>query len=431
MLELRVLSGTHAGARVLLPEAPQTLGSHTDCDLVLSDDGIQGQHARLAYQEDGTVEVEWLGDGPARRATRLRAGQGVELGGGVRISLAVADAPWADEVEWLTPEPAPAPEPAAADAAAAQAEPAADRAPSRFVAAGLALLGLVALSAGWLALRGPAAAPDADAAATAGNAPAQASPEAVAKAIAELNLGERVRVEPDARRGARVRAAFLSDGEVERLVAVVSGLAPRPRLDVLSTDDVLGAIQEVLLNHADTARGRPTASLAGAARIRVEGRVRDAASREQIQGELQRGFPMVQAFEWALATDEEMAQQLLEELQGLRLGEVQGRWADGRLSVEARIPADRIARWERGLANAVAHHPVPLEATLLAPQTVARVSLPFSVRSIVGGVMPFVTLGDGRKLVLEGEVDGWRLAAIGTTAVIFEHRDGSRITVER
>ena len=431
MLELRVLSGTHAGARVLLPEAPQTLGSDAECDLVLSDDGIQARHARLAYQEDGSVRVEWLGE-DAARTSHLLPGQGADLGGGVRIAVAPADAPWVDEVELVTPEVTATPEPAAQAQAIDEATPVDARRSGTWMAAiglgGVAVACVVVL--GMLLSPGPAAdAPGSTE--TASAAMPMASPEAVSKAVAELQLGDRVRVEPDARRGARVRAAFLSDAEVERLVAVVSGLSPRPRLEVLAADDVLAAIQEVLLNHADPARGRPTATLAGAGRIRVEGRVRDPATREQLQGELQRGFPMVSGFDWQLSTDEELAQRLLEELQGLRLGEVQGRWADGRLSVEARIASDRVARWERGLANAVARHPVPLEATLLPPPVAARASLPFSVRSIVGGVMPFVTLGDGRKLVLEGEAEGWRLAAIGTTAVVFEHRDGARITVER
>ncbi len=424
MLELRVLSGTHAGARVLLPESPQTLGSGSDCDLVLSDEGILAEHARLAFQEDGSVRVDWLGDGPARKA-HLLPGQGVDLQG-VRIAVSQADAPWADEVELLVPEVDTPAEPMPAPAPARQA-----RAVPLLAwvgAAGVGLLGLVALVVVGVASKGTSAAPGGEAVAAQN---AGISPEAVTEAVAPLGMGDRVRVEPDARRGARVRAAFLSDTEVERLVAVVSGLSPRPRLEVLSAEDIVAAIQEMLLNHADAQRGRPTVSLAGAGRVRVEGRARDAASRDQIQAELQHAFPMVRGFDWALSTDEEVAQRLLDELQSLRLGDVQGRWAEGRLSVEARIAPDRLVRWERGLATAIARNPVPFEAQLLAPLAVARASLPFSVRSIVGGAMPYITLGDGRKLVLEGEAEGWRLAGIGATAVIFEHRDGSRITVER
>ncbi len=40
MLELRILTGTHAGARALLTDIPQLVGSDEGCALILSDTGI-------------------------------------------------------------------------------------------------------------------------------------------------------------------------------------------------------------------------------------------------------------------------------------------------------------------------------------------------------------------------------------------------------
>ena len=111
MLELRVLTGTHAGARVLLPDAPQVLGSADDCDLILCDDGIAPQHARLERLEDGSALLHVLDrDLPP---IHIRPGQGAEVGQ-VRISVEEADAPWNEDVP-IADQPPPEGLPLAAD----------------------------------------------------------------------------------------------------------------------------------------------------------------------------------------------------------------------------------------------------------------------------------------------------------------------------
>jgi hypothetical protein len=54
-----VVEGIHAGARLDLAEATFTVGSSTDADIVLSDPGIAGIHARLRVAA-GRVEMEAL-----------------------------------------------------------------------------------------------------------------------------------------------------------------------------------------------------------------------------------------------------------------------------------------------------------------------------------------------------------------------------------
>jgi len=432
MLELRVLSGTHAGARVLIPGEPQVLGSDPSCDLILTDEGVAGQHARLTVEEDGSVQIEWLGEAPPR-VLRLSLGQSTELTAGLRIGIATADSPWEDTLEVLIPDVAILPSDRPIEAGP---HPSPDGrgwlgslnlTPLALVA--IAVLGFAGLIMAIITVTTGARSPQATVS-PASSPSVLASPDTVTQALAALELGARIRVEPDARRGARVRAAFLSQTESERLVAVVSGLSPRPRLEILTHEDLVLALDEALLSYNDPQRGRPIARVTGPGQVRIEGRVRDTALREQLQGELQRAFPLVQAFDWNLLTDEELAQKFLTELQALQVGNVTGSWADGRLRVEARLHADRVPLWERGLAALAPRHPVPFEATLVTLPPL-RPSLPFTVRSIVGGAMPFVTLSGGRKLVLEGESEGWRLVRIDAASVLFEHRDGTRVTVER
>ncbi len=74
MLELRVLTGTHAGARALLTDEAQWIGSGDNCALILTDEGLVEQHARIEHRPDGTLLLSGAGaDGvvrPARRGPR-------------------------------------------------------------------------------------------------------------------------------------------------------------------------------------------------------------------------------------------------------------------------------------------------------------------------------------------------------------------------
>ncbi len=110
---------------------------------------------------------------------------------------------------------------------------------------------------------------------------------------------------------------------------------------------------------------------------------------------------------------------------------MEGQWSAGRLELRARIPPTQMARWERGLATAVASHPVPFRVAVSPAAPPVATALPFTLRSIVGGVMPFVTLSDGRRLAVDGQAEGWRLLAIRPEAVVFENAQGLRFTLER
>jgi hypothetical protein len=146
---------------------------------------------------------------------------------------------------------------------------------------------------------------------------------------------------------------------------------------------------------------------------------------------LARAAPLAQGLESALRTGEDEAQALLLAMKELGLAEVEGEWTGTRLEARVRIQQAALPRWERALAGLATQHPVPFRVSitrLIAPTVTA---LPFALRSVVGGTMPFVTLGDGRRLTVDGQVDGWRLLAIRPEAVVFENAEGARITLER
>lgn len=66
MLMLKVAGGLHAGAELALQARSYLIGSdESSCDVVLLDDGVRPQHARLTVTADGDVFIEWL-DGTPR-----------------------------------------------------------------------------------------------------------------------------------------------------------------------------------------------------------------------------------------------------------------------------------------------------------------------------------------------------------------------------
>jgi len=95
VLQLRILSGMHAGACAPLDGDAYLLGALDDCDFVLTDAGVQPHHARLS-RTDGGWQLDWVaqeGGEPVLAPMRLESGKAVPMG---PIVVAVDDAlaPW-------------------------------------------------------------------------------------------------------------------------------------------------------------------------------------------------------------------------------------------------------------------------------------------------------------------------------------------------
>ncbi len=450
MLELRVLTGTHAGARVLLPDAPQVLGSADDCDLILCDDGIAPQHARLERLEDGSALLHVLDrDLPP---IHIRPGQGAEVGQ-VRISVEEADAPWNEDVP-IADQPPPEGLPLAAgegpagapDAGGPQASglqpPATPRPPVRAPAraaggwwqvAGAALLvGAGAVS--YLAWTGTARAPRALDAGPVAAAPGTAGLDAVDAAIARLGLSDRVRVERKPGQLPVVLAGLLSPEDAEALAAALSRLDPRPGLRIMSEEDLQAAVVDALLRLSESIE-RPLASTyLGAGRFRVSGRVADDGQRQSVLGQLDSQVPEARGFEHALRTDLEASEAMLEDLRQHAALAIQGEWSQNLLAMRVRVnDGGEMARWERALVAVARDHSLPFKATLFGPgaQKAGEALVPPPVRSVIGGPSPYVVLADGSKVMLEGTVGHLRLVEITPRAAVFASPSGQRATVER
>ncbi len=468
MFELRVLTGTHAGARALVAQSEQVLGSDPECDLVLSDEGVLARHARLELREDGASVLSWL-DGDLDPLV-IRPGQGAAIGP-VTIAIDAADAPWSPEVEMVAPlarqalpdgaspgleetagsddaaESAAAPTPAAvpqalpASAGAGLARRVRTSLPLR---AALATLGVALVAGGaataWWALGDGLTEATGQPLLAAGAAPAQtqdptASLQALRLKVSELQLEDRVRIEASGHHPPSVHASLLSDEEAENLAAALTRMSPRPRLRLESEHDVISAIQDVLGRLEGSGGTGLKAIYLGQGRLRIEGQVTSDEARASLMAGLARDFPLVRSFEAALMTPGDSGQAMLADLKAQGVGDIEGQWQDGVLQLKAKVLPSSLPRWEAALQQAAARHGVSFRAEVDTAGAQAGASraraLPFSVRSIVSGDPSYVTLADGRRLVVDGRAEGWRLVEIGARQVIFEDSGGRRVSMER
>lgn len=435
MLELRVLTGIHAGARALLGDQPQLLGSGDDCALILCDDGVLERHATLEPGPEGHIVVRWVQ--PDRPPLTLQPGEGFRMGS-VQVAVERSDTPWRGAVPSHPDDPAgeaasPGTQASHGQVEMAPAAPAGHRrwAPGIFL---LAALGIVigGASAVW---RNSGEATDA-AASTPTRAPAQdaAQADAVAQAVARLGLSTRVTIDRADAQAPVLHTRFLSDEESEVLAFTVSRVSPRAQVKAASGEELAALLTAAIQVPAQQSRPQPVARHLGASRFRIEGRVADDTQRAQVMARLEQQFPGATGLESGMTTDEEAAKAFLDELQRQAVGKVTGRWIDGRLQVDAQVPPGREARWEGALQTAATRHAVAFEARVAAAQVTADPTssdLPFTVRSIVSSAMPYVVLADGRKLMRGGREQGWLLTGIHANAVSFENSRGQKVTLER
>lgn len=409
-LQLRVLSGVHAGASAPLPDddAPLSLGRGDDNDVVLSDAPF-GQ-AQLAWRDGAWCWAD--ADGSAR----LQAGQGLRIGG-LLLMLAAPDQAWVDPVDWidLVPADEPAAEPAdgpankpdasladptldrpEADAAQHDApdeidlklpDPAARRPagqPARWLAlvgllAGLWVMGVWAVSGmgfnglgGFAVFAGRPAKTQADpVVAVAVDDPALAW-RRVVQAIDQAGFAATVRAQPQADGRIRLLGVVDTDEVMEQLLRLLAPAGGRLSLALLTQADFAARVKALAVDSPFVGRW-----------LALE------------QGRI--------GFDGALGSDEE--------LRKMR------EWALAQLPEAAGVVL------ERPLAAAAAE-PVP-QAQAAAPPAFPKVS------AVVSGDRAYVLLADGRRILPGGMVDELRLAAIQDDALVFETRAGTQHRMTR
>lgn len=426
MLELRVLTGTHAGARALLSAEPQWIGSGDECALILTDEGLLDQHACLEHAPDGTWVLRWQDE--QEPPLVLRPGVSAWVGP-VRIAVETLGTPWRDDLPLVTPI---TPAAARLEEPARQAPSSAAR-PSRrwvFAAAGTCAL----LMAGWaLATAWPHVSKSL--AREAAPPPVTRAPdEPLPAMIARLGLNARVTLDVSKPQRPVARAVFLSAQETEALAQALSRRTPAAHLELIEEAQAVEQVVRQVQRVAEPLGATLAVRHLGGGRFRVEGQVADESQRTQIATDLKDLLPQVMQFEFAMQARSELANAMLSELKRLGIGQLQGGWREGVLVIDARLPPGGVPQWERALLAAAERYEVPFRAMVVGGEATAgssSASSPFTVRSVVSTPQPYVILSDGTKLVPGAQIAGWLLVEIDRQGVRFKGPEGQTITVER
>ncbi len=488
--ELRLLSGIHAGASLSLSPGEQlTIGSSRNCDVVLHDAPFE--QARLEanaegwvwLEPDGTRQVLPRGEGLTAGALVLTV-QSAEDSWSAATELPIA---------WTRPESGGAragvllpavTEPAddgmgkgsalSGNAATAELnlsrektslpadhsevspppvaiEGARSRSPWRGRQVWLLVPGAMLVGMAWYAsgftvpllglFRGPSM-----------ESPVAAAPSLPAGA-SELDLARVLERITAAGFNEVVRAALRRDGRIE-VAGVLESVDDQDQLiQLLSPERRWLAL--ALLTQAefaervrDAARLLPEGFGAEAltgGRIRLTGLVLRPEEGALSRAILEERLPQTVAMVNGLSTPDDVAAQLGGELQRMGFGSIKVAWSNARISIDGIIPRERAASWEQALLgfNQRFRDRLPTRVALIlsdpvvAPvaASVAQSVLPPPrlppIVAIQSGPLSYLLFADGHRVLPGGMVNGYRLAAISDTELLFEDANGVQHRVAR
>ncbi len=436
--EFRVLTGVHADARCPVADTIR-IGRHPDGDVVLADAAMpETAQVRVA---DGQWHLAVEGAPESSQALN----QPVELGG-MWVTVATPESAW-PAVPMTVPTLAAAPEspsvdtPIAADVAALAGTPAPpmfadepppsqpDQAiapkPRRRLLVPLALAFMVlAVAIALLLLALPASKPAIPVAQATRPDPAAQSMVAVEQALERLGLRPALQVSRGADGVVRVTGWVRDREEEERVADAMARIWPMPAMRLHNRAEIAQTARTLLASHSY--RYVVTADDTG--NLHLRGIAADGAHRTRALDVLRDQLPGVGIDSSGVVLAHQVSDALYEALAQNDLQQVRLLWQTDRLepTTDGLDPAamQRLRKLVAGfneryldiIALPAQAEPAPVAQ---APVQVAT-TVPFRIRSVVGGPQPFLVLGDGTKLVPGGRVGRYRLSAIENNRIVFD-----------
>ncbi|MHA3904762.1 type III secretion system inner membrane ring subunit SctD [Castellaniella sp. WN] len=435
-LELRVLSGLHREARC--PALHNDLvGADSDCDIILTDPGMPARAARLRLADEGWELAPADDDGADDGAS---APPGASFNqpralGHIWITVSRLSDPWAEPPEAANDpsadavsdpdarpadldedaEPVPLPlrtDPRPATAAHAPVPPRRRRSrvtTSALTAAGLAIL--IALAQAWLSP--PPTAP---------SAPERPDPRSAAErslpliqaTLDRLGMASRLRAAMTSDGAAQVSGWVRTEAERDALASALTQIWPMPAMKVSVEADVLRTARAALEDHAVKYEPRYD----GEGRLSILGIAAGDADRAAAVEAVRAKLPGIVIMDNAVLSATAVADILTRELAEAGLGGVVLSWDRHHLLVNTSDLDDAQAiRFEAILAE-FNHRffdvATPPDSGLPAD------SVPFGIRSVIGGHTPFIVLENGRKLLVGGIYRRYRLTGIEEHRLTFD-----------
>lgn len=438
-LELRVLSGLHRDARCLAADGA-VLGADPACDIVLADDGMGPRAARLRIGETGwdLATDDGAPADPAGGQPRTPFNRPVPLGP-VWITVARRGDPWANPPDAANDALAGGAAVAAAadDAAAPSVAPAApnpdeerllerrlplppiqgrrrkrDSWPVLLGLAAVVLTVVVAIFLAWMPQSTASRAPQVDPRLAA----AEKSVGQISAVFERMGLASRLHVSM-ARDGVVTVSGWVRNAaEQDAVAAALSQIWPMPAMRISNEDAAVRTASTAL--RAFNVRYEPRYE--GDGRLIVAGIASSARERASALDALRAQLPGMTVLGNDIALTQQVSDTLSSRLVDAGLSGVTLTWKPDHLEIAAgALDDDQQARLLETLDDFNKSH-LGVARLAAASATAAADSVPFVIRSVVGGAQPFVVLEDGSKLLVGGVYRKYRLVAVENTRIIFE-----------
>ncbi|WP_238927682.1 type III secretion system inner membrane ring subunit SctD [Achromobacter xylosoxidans] len=440
-LELRVLSGLHRDARCLAADGA-VLGADPACDIVLADDGMGPRAARLRIGETGwdLATDDGAPADPAGGQPRTPFNRPVPLGP-VWITVARRGDPWANPPDAANDALAggAAAADAAGDAAAPSVAPAAaapnpdeerllerrlplppiqgrrrkrDSWPVLLGLAAVVLTVVVAIFLAWMPQSTASRAPQVDPRLAA----AEKSVGQISAVFERMGLASRLHVSM-ARDGVVTVSGWVRNAaEQDAVAAALSQIWPMPAMRISNEDAAVRTASTAL--RAFNVRYEPRYE--GDGRLIVAGIASSARERASALDALRAQLPGMTVLGNDIALTQQVSDTLSSRLVDAGLSGVTLTWKPDHLEIAAgALDDDQQARLQETLDDFNKSH-LGVARLTAASATAAADSVPFVIRSVVGGAQPFVVLEDGSKLLVGGVYRKYRLVAVENTRIIFE-----------
>ncbi|CUJ34439.1 type III secretion system inner membrane ring subunit SctD [Achromobacter xylosoxidans] len=440
-LELRVLSGLHRDARCLAADGA-VLGADPACDIVLADDGMGPRAARLRIGETGwdLANDDGAPADPAGGQPRTPFNRPVPLGP-VWITVARRGDPWANPPDAANDALGGGAAAAAAadDAAAPSVAPAAaapnpdeerllerrlplppiqgrrrkrDSWPVLLGLAAVVLTVVVAIFLAWMPQSTASRAPQVDPRLAA----AEKSVGQISAVFERMGLASRLHVSM-ARDGVVTVSGWVRNAaEQDAVAAALSQIWPMPAMRISNEDAAVRTASTAL--RAFNVRYEPRYE--GDGRLIVAGIASSARERASALDALRAQLPGMTVLGNDIALTQQVSDTLSSRLVDAGLSGVTLTWKPDHLEIAAgALDDDQQARLQETLDDFNKSH-LGVARLAAASATAAADSVPFVIRSVVGGAQPFVVLEDGSKLLVGGVYRKYRLVAVENTRIIFE-----------
>ncbi len=452
-LELRVLTGLHRDARCLVEDG-SVLGADPACDIVLADDGMGARAARVRLGADGwdLVLDHTPPDSPPDAPPATPWNRATPLGP-IWITIARRDDPWPQAPETdsaptgaatnaaapraassVAAQPATPPTPAASPSPPADAVPAADeesllerRLPlppvqgrrrkrdSWPMALGLGAVLLTIIVAISLALIPPSTAkraptPDPRLAA------AEKSMGQISAVFERMGLASRLHVALSRDGSVTVSGWVRNAAEQDAVAASLSQIWPMPAMRISNEEDAVRTARDAL--RAFNVRYEPRYQ--GDGRLNIAGIASSARERASALDALRAQLPGMTVLGNDIVLTQQVGDTFSSQMVDAGLSGVTLAWKADYLDIAPGALDDDQRQRLQELVDDFNKQYFGVARIAAAGPAAPADSVPFVIRSVVGGPQPFVVLEDGSKLLVGGVYRKYRLVAVENTRIIFE-----------